>query len=95
MMGFILMLIVGGLIGWAAGAILGKDIPGGILGNIIAGIVGSAVGSWLLGHWGPSIAGIYIFPALLGSIILIFLISLALKAKKIDIVSFERLYQVS
>ena len=30
-MGFILMLIVGGLIGWAAGAILGKDIPGGIL----------------------------------------------------------------
>ena len=50
-MGFILMLIVGGLIGWAAGAILGKDIPGGILGNIIAGIVGSAVGSWLLGHW--------------------------------------------
>ena len=55
-------------------------IPGGILGNIIAGIVGSAVGSWLLGHWGPSIAGIYIFPALLGSIILIFLISLALKA---------------
>lgn len=79
-MGFILILIVGGLIGWAAGAILGKDIPGGILGNIIAGIVGSAVGSWLLGHWGPSIAGIYIFPALLGSIILIFLISLALKA---------------
>ncbi|SBA64955.1 transglycosylase associated family protein [Staphylococcus aureus] len=35
MFGFIGMLIVGGLIGWAAGAIMGKDIPGGILGNII------------------------------------------------------------
>lgn len=51
-MGFILMLIVGGLIGWIAGGIVGKDIPGGILGNIIAGIVGSALGSWLLGDWG-------------------------------------------
>ena len=29
MFGFIGMLIVGGLIGWAAGA-MGKDIPGGI-----------------------------------------------------------------
>lgn len=29
-MGFILMLIVGGLIGWIAGGIVGKDIPGGI-----------------------------------------------------------------
>lgn len=27
MFGFIGMLIVGGLIGWAAGAIMGKDIP--------------------------------------------------------------------
>ncbi|SUK31343.1 transglycosylase associated family protein [Staphylococcus aureus] len=44
MFGFIGMLIVGGLIGWAAGAIMGKDIPGGILGNIIAGIIGSWLG---------------------------------------------------
>ena len=42
-MGFIVMLIVGGLIGWVAGMIMGKDIPGGIIGNIIAGLIGSAV----------------------------------------------------
>ena len=30
-MGFIIMIIVGGLIGWIAGMIMGKDIPGGIL----------------------------------------------------------------
>ena len=90
------MLIVGGLIGWAAGAILGKDIPGGILGNIIAGIVGSAVGSWLLGHWGPSIAGIYIFPSIIRFNHFNFLNFFSFKSiKKIDIVSFERLYQVS
>lgn len=55
-----------------AGLIMGKDIPGGILGNIIAGIVGSWVGTAILGHWGPQLGKIHIFPALLGSIILIF-----------------------
>ncbi|WP_432370380.1 GlsB/YeaQ/YmgE family stress response membrane protein [Staphylococcus chromogenes] len=84
-MGFILMLIVGGLIGWAAGAILGKDIPGGIIGNIIAGLIGSAVGTAIFGHWGPSLGGVYILPALIGSIIFIVILSLilgALRGKK-------------
>lgn len=79
-MGLIGMIIVGGLIGWIAGAILGKDIPGGILGNVIAGIVGAWVGSMIFGHWGPELGRIHIFPALLGSIILIFVVSLILKA---------------
>ena len=70
MFGLIGMIIVGGIIGWIAGLIMGKDIPGGILGNIIAGIVGS--GTAILGHWGPQLGKIHIFPALLGSIILIF-----------------------
>ncbi|MBI5974021.1 GlsB/YeaQ/YmgE family stress response membrane protein [Staphylococcus canis] len=79
-MGFIIMLIVGGLIGWAAGAILSKDIPGGIIGNIIAGLIGSWLGTLLFGQWGPSFGGVYIFPALIGSIILIAVISLILGA---------------
>ena len=77
MFGLIGMIIVGGIIGWI-GLILGKDVPGGILGNIIAGI-GSWVGTMILGEWGP-LGKIHIFPALLGSIILIFIISLILKA---------------
>lgn len=82
MFGFIGMLIVGGLIGWAAGAIMGKDIPGGILGNIIAGIIGSWLGGTLLGHWGPELGSIYILPALIGSIILIALVTLILRAMR-------------
>ena len=57
-MGFIIMIIVGGLIGWIAGMIMGKDIPGPV--------------------WG----GVPIFPALIGAIILIFIVSLILKAIK-------------
>lgn len=64
-MRFIIMLIVGGLIGWLAGAILGKDVPFGI----IAGLIGSAIGSNLLGQLGPILGGVPILPALIGSII--------------------------
>ncbi|NDQ18498.1 GlsB/YeaQ/YmgE family stress response membrane protein [Staphylococcus aureus] len=80
MFGFIGMLIVGGLIGWAAGASMGKDIPGGILGNIIAGIIGSWVGGKLFGQWGPELGSIYILPALIGSIIFIAIVTLILRA---------------
>ncbi|MFZ3589634.1 GlsB/YeaQ/YmgE family stress response membrane protein [Bacillus sp. DJP31] len=79
-MGFILYLIVGGLIGWLAGSILGKDIPGGVFGNIIAGIIGAWIGGSLLGSWGPELADIHIFPALIGAVILVFILSLIMKS---------------
>lgn len=76
------MLIVGGLIGWLAGAILGKDVPGGIIGNIIAGLIGSAIGSKLLGTWGPVLGGVPILPVLIGAIVLILMASFILKMVK-------------
>ncbi|HLU22958.1 GlsB/YeaQ/YmgE family stress response membrane protein [Lederbergia graminis] len=77
-MGFLLYLIMGGIIGWLAGLILGKDIPGGVIGNIIAGIIGAWIGGALLGDWGPEIADIAIIPALIGSLALVFVLSLIL-----------------
>ena len=38
-------IIVGGIIGWLAGKLMGSR--GGVLRNIILGIVGSGVGNWL------------------------------------------------
>lgn len=60
-MSFLWMLIVGGIIGWLAGLIMGRDIPGGVIGNIIAGIIGSWLGGVLLGSWGPKVSDFY-FP---------------------------------
>ncbi|MBS4194106.1 GlsB/YeaQ/YmgE family stress response membrane protein [Lederbergia citri] len=77
-MGFLLYLIVGGIIGWLAGLILGKDIPGGVIGNIIAGIIGAWLGGAIFGDWGPDVAGIAIVPALIGSLVLVFVLSLIL-----------------
>ena len=67
-MGIIWALIVGGIIGWLAGLIIGRDVPGGIIGNIIAGFIGAWVGSLILGEWGPEAGGFYIIPALIGAI---------------------------
>ena len=81
-MGFIWFLIIGGIIGWLAGMILGKDIPGGIIGNIIAGIIGAWVGGKLLGHGVGKVSDFYVFPALIGAIILVFIVSLVLKSMR-------------
>lgn len=82
MISFIWYLIIGGILGWLAGVILGKDIPGGIIGNIIAGIVGSWIGSMVLGNWGWKVSDFYVFPALIGAIVLIFIVSLILKGMR-------------
>lgn len=82
MISFIWYLIIGGILGWLAGVILGKDIPGGIIGNIIAGIVGSWIGSMVLGNWGWKVSDFYVFPALIGAIVLIFIVSIILKSMR-------------
>lgn len=61
-MGWLWSLIVGGLIGWGAGAILGKDVPGGVIGNIICGMLGSWVASTFLQDFGPVIGGYAVIP---------------------------------
>ncbi|KOP78461.1 hypothetical protein AMS59_11430 [Lysinibacillus sp. FJAT-14745] len=82
MISFIWYLIIGGVLGWLAGVILGKDIPGGIIGNIVAGVVGSWIGSMVLGNWGWRVSNFYVFPALIGAVVLIFIVSIILKSMR-------------
>ena len=81
-MGFIWSLIVGGVVGVLADSVIVEDIPGGIIRNIIAGFVGSWLGTTLFGAWGPEIGGFYIVPALVGAVILIFIVSFAMRSMK-------------
>jgi uncharacterized membrane protein YeaQ/YmgE (transglycosylase-associated protein family) len=73
-MELLLYLIVGGIIGWLASLIAGNNLPYGIIGNIICGIIGAWLGGMLLGTWGPSLAGIALLPALIGSIVFVLLL---------------------
>ncbi|KOP82811.1 GlsB/YeaQ/YmgE family stress response membrane protein [Cytobacillus solani] len=79
-MGFIWALIIGGIIGWLAGLILGRDVPGGVIGNIIAGFIGAWLGSFILGNWGPVIGGFHFIPALIGAVALVFIVSIVLRS---------------
>ncbi|WP_042350558.1 GlsB/YeaQ/YmgE family stress response membrane protein [Bacillus massiliigorillae] len=75
-------LIVGGIIGWIAGAILGKDVPFGIIGNIVVGFIGAWLGGLVLGNLGPDIGGFAIIPAIIGAVIFVFLLSLVLRGMR-------------
>jgi uncharacterized membrane protein YeaQ/YmgE (transglycosylase-associated protein family) len=77
-MGFILWLIVGGIVGWLASIIMKTNAQQGILLNIVVGIVGAALGGLLLG--GSINTGIVslrsLAVSLLGAVVLLALINL-------------------
>jgi uncharacterized membrane protein YeaQ/YmgE (transglycosylase-associated protein family) len=72
----VLMLVVAGIVGWAADAIVPGQLPWGWLGAILAGLVGSWLGVALLGPVGPSLFGVPIIPGLVGAVILAVLVEL-------------------
>ncbi|PLR97854.1 GlsB/YeaQ/YmgE family stress response membrane protein [Bacillus sp. T33-2] len=82
MLEFLWSLIIGGIIGWLAGIIVGRDLPGGIIGNIIAGFIGAWIGQAILGDWGPVVADFAILPALIGAIALVFIVSLVMRGMR-------------
>lgn len=76
------VLIIGGIIGAIAGAITSRQLPAGWIGNIVAGIIGSYLGELLLGSWGPQVAGMAVFPSIIGAIILVVIVSLVIGLRK-------------
>lgn len=74
-------IIIGGIAGWLAGKIMRGDGYGIII-DIILGVVGGWLGGWIFGklglHIGSSLIGSLVV-ALIGSIILIWLVRLIKK----------------
>jgi uncharacterized membrane protein YeaQ/YmgE (transglycosylase-associated protein family) len=80
--GLIGYIIIGGLAGWAAGKII-KGGGFGILMNIVIGIVGALIGGFLLSFFVDTAGGGWIFTfftALLGSVILLWLVGMVRRA---------------
>ena len=75
-------IIVGGIAGWLASIVLGKNKDMGILANIATGIVGALIGGWLVGLMGGSadvMTGFNlasIATAFFGSVVLLFILGL-------------------
>lgn len=79
-MGIILWIIFGALVGWIASILMKTDPQQGLLLNITVGVIGAVVGGWImsaLGENGVTGFNLYSFVvAILGSVILIFLVKI-------------------
>lgn len=80
-MGIIIALIVGGVAGWLASMVMGRDASMGIFWNIVVGIIGSVIGNFLgqyLGFGGSiqafSIMGLV--TAFVGAVVLLLILNL-------------------
>jgi uncharacterized membrane protein YeaQ/YmgE (transglycosylase-associated protein family) len=73
---FILFLIVASVCAFLAERLVPNSVPGGFLTSAIVGIIGAWIGGSLIGHFGPDLAGVALVPCILGSAILVFLLSL-------------------
>ena len=75
-MGWIVTIIVGGVVGWLASMLMKTDRQMGLLANVLVGIVGSSVGFWLAGVLGFAAYGVIAqwAVAVAGAAVLIFLL---------------------
>jgi uncharacterized membrane protein YeaQ/YmgE (transglycosylase-associated protein family) len=82
-MGLILMLIVGGVIGWVASLIMRTDAQQGIFLNVVVGVVGALLGGFLFSSMlggAPITSGALdirsLLVSLLGAVVLLAIVNL-------------------
>lgn len=77
-MNWLIVILVGALVGWIASIIMKTDAQMGAIANILVGIVGSALGFWIAGALGVAASGgiVRFLIALAGAVLLIFLLQI-------------------
>jgi uncharacterized membrane protein YeaQ/YmgE (transglycosylase-associated protein family) len=73
---FILFLLIAAACAYIAEAIVPGAIPGGFFTSAVVGVIGAWIGSCMVGNIGPEVAGIPLISCILGSAVLVFLLSL-------------------
>jgi uncharacterized membrane protein YeaQ/YmgE (transglycosylase-associated protein family) len=75
-MGWIISLIIGGIVGWLASIIMKTNAQMGWIANIVIGVVGSMLGFWLAGLLGIMAGGgiLGFLIAIGGAVLLIFVL---------------------
>jgi len=85
-MGIIVWIVIGGLAGWVASMIMGNNAQQGLLGNIIVGIIGAFIGGFVVSLFGKDgFTGFNLWSfivALIGAIILLWIVRMARGGKK-------------
>ena len=75
-MGWIITLIIGGIVGWLASIVMKTNAQMGLIANVLVGIVGSSFGFWIAGLLGlePSGGILRFVVAIAGAALLIFIL---------------------
>ena len=74
-MQWIILLVVGGIVGWLASILMQTNAQMGLIANILVGIVGSMLGGWLAGQLGIGGGGLMTYViAIAGAVLLIFIL---------------------
>ena len=80
----ILWIVLGGVAGWLASMVMGKDAQMGAVANVIVGIVGALLGGFLFNLFGAAGATGFnlwtLLVAVVGAVVLLFIISLIRRA---------------
>jgi len=77
-MQIIILLVVGGIIGWLASIIMKTNAQMGIIANVVVGVVGSVLGFWIASQLGFASGSVIVgwLIAIVGSILLIAVLKL-------------------
>jgi uncharacterized membrane protein YeaQ/YmgE (transglycosylase-associated protein family) len=75
-MGWIISLIIGGIVGWLASIVMKTNAQMGLVANVLVGIVGSSLGFWIAGLLGMEPTGgiLRFVVAIAGAALLIFIL---------------------
>lgn len=75
-MGWIVSLIIGGIVGWLASIVMKTNAQMGWIANVLIGVVGSMLGFWIAGLLGIAPTGgiLRFVIALAGAVLLIFIL---------------------
>lgn len=80
-LGFLFYCLVAAVCAGIADYIAPGRIPGGFLAAVVVGILGAWLGGAMMGAIGPELAGVSLLPAILGSALLVFVLSLFGRAR--------------
>ncbi len=70
-MNWIVLLVVGGVVGWLASLLMKTNAQMGWIANIVVGIAGSALGGWLAPQLGVPQSGAMIYVVAIGGAVLL------------------------
>ncbi len=83
-LGWIIAIVVGGIIGWLASMVMNRDASMGIFWNIVVGIVGAIIGALVGGGGVAGLAGFNLWSliaAFIGAVILLAIVNLVQRGR--------------